>query len=375
MIYLDNAATTRLCPEARAMWLRFSEQDFGNASSAHRMGIAAERGLKDARATLARALGCEPAEIVWTSGGTEADALALLGAARASRGRHVITSAIEHPAVLGSVEQLVAAGFRKTTIPVSPGGLVDPTRVADAICDDTALCSIMHVNNEIGTVQPIEEIVRAVKTRNSHTLVHVDAVQSFGKIPLNLQLLGADLVSVSAHKLHGPKGVGALYVRRGVRLQPLWAGGGQQGGMRSGTENVAGAAAAAAASEAAIRELPEAGPRMARLRDRLVTAVCAALPQSRLVGDDIRRAPHNANLGFPGVRAEALLHALEERGVTVSAGAACSSRDKRPSHVLRAIGLPEDIGTIRVTLSRETTEEEIGIAEQAIVDAVRSLVP
>ncbi len=374
MIYLDNAATTRLCAEAREAFLRYAIDDFGNPSSAHRAGIAAERGLKAARETLGRALGCEPASIVLTSGGTEADALAVIGGARAGRGRHVVASALEHPAVLGAITLLSAEGFRTTLVPVSPAGVVDPEAVA-AACEPegTALVSVMHVNNEIGTVQPVEEIARAVRARSPRALIHVDAVQSLGKLPLRVGALGADLVSVSAHKLHGPKGVGALYVRRGVRLRPLWGGGGQEGGIRPGTENVAGAAAFAAAAEVAVRELPEAGPRMARLRDRLVGRVLERVPRARLVGDAVRRAPHNANLGFEGVPAEVLLHALEAREIYVSAGAACASREKGPSHVLRAIGLPDDIGTIRVTLSRETTEGEIDEAAEAIERCVADL--
>jgi cysteine desulfurase len=372
-IYLDNGATTRLCEEARLALLRYSLDDFANPSSTHRAGIAASRGLKEARETLAAALGCEPGEIAFTSGGTEADGLAVIGAARASRGKHVLASAVEHPAVLGALKVLEADGYACELVPVGCDGLVDPETVAARVRDDTAVLSVMQVNNEIGTHNDVREIGRAVRRRNPRTLLHVDAVQALGKIPVRVRDLELDLLSMSAHKLHGPKGTGALYVRRGVRLQALWGGGGQEGGVRPGTENVAGVAAFAAAAAVAVRELPEAGPRMARLRDGLVARVVDGVPGARLVGHAARRAPHNACLGFPGVPSEVLLHALEERGVIVSAGAACSSRERRASHVLRAIGLPDDVGVIRVTLCRETTPGEIDTAAQAIVDCARAL--
>lgn len=372
-IYLDNGATTRLCAEAREALLRYSLDDFANPSSAHRAGIAASRGLKEARETLALALGAEPSEIVFTSGGTEADGLAVIGAARAARGKHVLASAFEHPAVLGALKVLEADGYACELVPVTRDGLCDPEAVAARVRDDTALVCVMQVNNEIGTHSDVREIGRAVRRKNARTLVHVDAVQALGKIPVRVRDLEVDLLSTSAHKLHGPKGVGALYVRRGVRLLALWGGGGQEGGVRPGTENVAGAAAFAAAVAVALRELPEAGPRMARLRDRLVSRVQADLPGATLIGHPARRAPHNACLGLSGLPAEVLLHALEDRGVIVSAGAACSSREKKASHVLKAIGLDDEMGVIRVTLSRETTEDEIDTAALAIVDCARAL--
>jgi cysteine desulfurase len=373
MIYLDNGATTRLCAEAREALLRYSLDAFANPSSAHRPGIAASRGLKDAREAISRAIGAEPSEIVLTSGGTEADGLAVIGAARASRGRHVLASAIEHPAVLGALKVLEADGFSCELVPVSRDGLIEPDTVAERVRDDTALVSTMMVNNEIGTQSDVREIGRAVRRKNQQALVHVDAVQALGKVPLRVGDLEVDLVSMSAHKLHGPKGVGALWVRRGVRLQPLWGGGGQEGGARPGTENVAGAAAFAAAVTVAAGELPEAGPRMARMRDRFVARVREAIPGVVLIGHAERRAPHNACLGFPGQLAEVLLHALEDRGVIVSAGAACSSRERKASHVLKALGVPDDLGVLRVTLSRETTGEEIELAAEALADCARAL--
>ena len=372
-IYLDNAATTRLCEEAREALLRYSLDDFANPSSAHRAGIAASRGLKQARETMATALGCETDEIVFCSGGTEGDGLAVIGAARTARGRHVLASAIEHPAVLGALKVLEADGYACDLVPVTREGLCEPETVAAAVKDDTAVVSVMHVNNEIGTCSDVREIGRAARRKNPRVLLHVDAVQSFGKMPVRVRDLEVDLLSLSAHKLHGPKGTGALYVRRGVRLRPMWGGGGQEGGLRPGTENVAGVCALAAATAVAMREVGLAGPRMAKLRDGLVDRVRRAVPEVRVIGHAQRRAPHNACLGFPGVMSEVLLHALEERGVTVSAGAACASRDRKASHVLRAIALHDDIGVIRVTLSRETTEEEIETAAAAIGDCVRAL--
>jgi len=372
-IYLDNGATTRLCAEAREALLRYSLDDFANPSSAHRAGIAASRGLKEAREMLALALGAEPSEIVFTSGGTEADGLAVIGAARAARGKHLLASAIEHPAVLGALKLLEADGYTCELVPVTRDGLIDPEAVASRVRDDTALVCVMQVNNEIGTHSDVREIGRAVRRKNARTLVHVDAVQALGKIPVRVRDLEVDLLSTSAHKLHGPKGTGALYVRRGVRVQPLWGGGGQECGARPGTENVAGVAAFAAAVGVAVRELPEAAPRMVRLRDRLVARVCEALPGAVLVGHPERRAPHNACIGLVGVPSEVLLHALEDRGVIVSAGAACSSREKRASHVLKAIGLGDEVGVIRVTLSRETTEDEIDTAVGAITDCAKAL--
>lgn len=372
-IYLDNGASTRLCEEARAAWLHFSITDYANSSSAHRAGIAAEQGVQQGRLTLARALGCAPEEIFFTSGGTEADAIAILGAARVSRGKHVVASAIEHPAVLSSIACLEPEGYRKTLVPVDRDGLVDPEDAAAAVERDTCVASFMHVNNEIGTVQPVAAIAAAVRRKNPDVLIHVDAVQSFGKLPFRVSALGADLVSLSAHKLHGPKGVGALYVRKGVRLQPLWGGGGQQQGLRAGTENVAGIAGFAAAADLVIRELSEVPSRLQQQRDRLVHLVRAAIPDVLMIGHPTLRAPNNANLGFKGVPAEVLLHAMEERGVTVSAGAACASRGKGPSHVLKAIGLADDVGTIRVTLSRETTASDVDAAATAIVACVREL--
>ena len=372
-IYLDNGATTRLCAEARDALLRYSLADFANPSSAHRAGIAASRGLREARETMAAALHCEPGEVVFCSGGTEADGLAVIGAARAARGKHVLASAVEHPAVLGALKVLEADGYACDLVPVTREGLCDPEAVAAAVRDDTAVVSVMHANNEIGTLCDVREIGRAVRKKNPRALLHVDAVQSFGKIPVSVRDLEVDLLSLSAHKLHGPKGTGALYVRKGVRLQPMWGGGGQERGMRPGTENVAGICAMAAAVAVAVRDLAEAEPRMARLRDRLVARVQEAVVDARVIGHPQRRAPHNACLGFSGVMSEVLLHMLEERGVTVSAGAACASRDHTASHVLRAIALHDDIGVIRVTLSRETTEDEIEAAAGAICDCVRAL--
>ncbi len=366
-IYLDNAATTPALPEVCDIVVRCLREDFGNPSSSHRLGVAAAARVKHARAQLAAALG--DGQIVFTSGGTEANALAILGAARRGREGSIVVSAIEHPSVHGASEK---AG-RVVTVPVGADGVVSPDDVAAAVGPDTAVVAIMLVQNEIGTIQPVAAIARLARARNPRVHVHCDAVQAVGKIPVSAPALGVDSLAVSAHKIHGPKGVGALWLRRGVTLTPLWAGGGQEGGLRSGTENVPGIAGLGEAVARATAALEVDAARMAHLRDRLAATLVAATG-AHLNGGAAPRAPHIASLSLPGVPAEPLLHAIEERGVFVSAGSACHSNDQhKKSHVLRAIGVPEGAGTIRVSLSRLTTSEEIDAAEHAIIGAVRDL--
>jgi cysteine desulfurase len=377
-IYLDNAATTQVAPAVAEAILACLREDFGNPSSAHRMGIGAARRVARARELLLAALGDEPGgagDVLWTSGGTEADALGVAGAARAraGRGKHIVVTAIEHPAVLGTAKLLEGEGFTTTIVPVAKDGTVSASAVADAVTAQTVVVACMLVNNELGTVQPVAEVARAARARRPDLHVHCDAVQALGKIPVDVVALGADSVAVSAHKLHGPKGAGALWLRRGARVSPLWSGGGQQHGLRSGTENVPGIVGLAEAARLATGALADTAARAGALRDRLVAAVLAAVPGASLNGAGAPRVPHIASLAFPGVPAEPLLHALEAKGVYVSAGAACASRGHGPSHVLKAIGLRDDVGTLRVSLAATTTAEEIDAATRILVDEVRKL--
>jgi cysteine desulfurase len=377
-IYLDNAATTRVADEVAAIMLACLREDFGNPSSAHRLGIGAARRVKTARETFYAAIGDERGtggELYFTSGGTEADALGVLGAARAlaGRGRHVVVTAIEHPAVLGAAKLLDGEGFTHTIVPVGTAGAATPDAIAAAMTAETVVVACMLVNNELGTIQPIAEIVRAVKRRRGEAHVHVDAVQGLGKLPIDVRALGADSVAFSAHKLHGPKGAGALWVKKGARVLPLWSGGGQQLGVRSGTENVPGIAGFAEAARLAVQDLTSETARVTQLRDSFLAALEAANLGARVNCAATPRVPHITSIGFPGVPAEPLLHALEAKGVFVSAGSACASKDKGPSHVLKAIALPDDVGTLRVSFSRATTPADVTAAAQAIVSEARCL--
>jgi cysteine desulfurase len=350
-------------------------QVYGNASSIHHFGQGAKQALETARRQLATLIGAAPAEVVFTSGGTEADNLAILGAVRASaRGaKHVITSAIEHPAVLGPCEQLEHEGVAVTRLPVGPGGSVDPDGLRRALRPETVLVSIMHANNEIGAVQPIAEI--AAITREAGIPLHTDGVQALGKIPVNVDALGVDLYSVSAHKLYGPKGVGALYVRRGTQLGPIAYGGHHERDRRPGTENVPGVAAFGAAAELAGRTLATESERLAALRGRLEEAVLGRIPGTGVNGGPASRTPNTSNLYFDGIDAEALVIALDLRGFAVSTGSACSSGAITPSHVLTALGLPADRAraSIRVSLGRSNTAEQVDALVEALAASVQHL--
>lgn len=361
--YLDNSATTRPRPEVVEAMLAALTDGFGNPSSAHQLGVAAEKRIQEARAAVARLIGATPAEIRFTSGGTEAINTALFGVARAygRRGRHIITQTTEHPATLEACKALQAAGFEVSILPVDPTGRVDPDQVAAALRPETILISLMAVNNEIGTIQPVAEVGQLIRGRE--TLLHVDAIQAAGKLPLDVTRLGCHLLSLSGHKIHGPKGVGALYIRKGVRLAPLLYGGGQEEGLRSGTENVPGIVGLGVAAELAAAEVATTGPRLQGLKQRLLAGLEAAGLEYSINGPDPEAAaPHIINLSFRGVtRGEVLLHSLEEHGVYVSTGSACHSRHVTLSHVLEALHLPTDRGTgaIRVSLSPLTTATDI----------------
>ena len=374
--YLDNAATTRLAPQVREAMVPWLGEQVGNPSSLHRFGLAAGRAVAAARRTVAATLGCSHDEVVFTSGGTEADALAVLGAARAARRPgHVLVSAVEHPAVLESARLLTSRGWRVDELEVDSAGRVDPDRLLAALRPDTRLVSVMHVNHELGTVQPIAEVARAVHAANPEAVVHCDAVQSFGKLPVDVRSLGVDLLSLSAHKIHGPMGVGALYVRSGVRIVPLLGGGGQERGLRPGTENVPGVVGLAEAAALADEEAMTERRRISSLRDDLWAGLAERVDGIRSNGPTgTDRVCSHLHVSVPGLDSEPLLHALEARGVYASAGSACHARRAATSHVLRAIGRTErGEAHLRLSLSRETTGAEVGVALEAVPDAVASL--
>jgi len=367
-VYLDNAASTAVDERVVAALVPYFGERFGNPSSAHRKGIEAERGIKAARAEVAAALGAEPAQVFFTSGGTEANALGILGAR--ARGRAAVVSALEHPSAVGSARR--RSGDLVRVAPALPNGVVDASAFALACDAEVGVASCMLVSNELGTVQPVAEIARQLRAAGWQGHFHVDAVQAFGKLPVDLAALGADSIALSSHKIHGPKGVGAVVVREGARLEPLWGGGRHEGGLRPGTENTPGIVGFGTAAALARRALADgAGARMAGLRDRLVAAVLAGVPGARAACAGAPLAPHIAALVFDQVRAEVLVHALEARGVYASAGAACASRERAPQPAARALGLPDHAGLLRLSLARTTTEEDIEVAERAIPEAVR----
>jgi cysteine desulfurase len=346
---------------------------WGNPSSAHRMGAEAARLVERARAQVARAIGAQPAEVYFTSGGTEANALGVLGAAHAARGRHVVLSALEHPSVAQAGRRLAQLGWEVTVVAPEASGIVAPDRLAAAVRPDTTVCALMWVQNELGTIQPVAEAVRAVKARAPRCHVHSDAVQAVGKLVVDVGEVGVDSLALSAHKIHGPKGAGALYLRRGVRIEPLVYGGGQEGGVRPGTEGVPGVVGLGLAVELAESSRPRAAAEMASLRDQLWAEVVRVRPDAIRHGDPDRSAPHVLSLGLPHAAAEPLLHALEARDIFVSAGSACASKDKRPSEALRAIGVADHVATLRFSLSRFTTAEEIARVAPALDRALSEL--
>lgn len=349
----------------------FFAETFGNPSSVHSLGVEAARAIETARRRVAAAVGGRRWQVTFTSGGTEANALAILGIALRGKRRHVVVSAIEHASVLETARSLSDLGGGHTVVGVGADGRVDPAAVVGALREDTVLVAVMTVNNEVGTVQPIEAIAAAIRRAGVRARLFTDAVQALGKVPTDA-LAAADLVSISAHKIHGPKGTGALLAAEDVALRPIWSGGGQESGRRSGTQNVAGIAGLGAAAERAARRLPEAGPRMATLRDRLWDAIRAAVPDAAIVGSVAHRSPANLSVGVPKARAETILHALEERGVVASSGSACHAHDTSQSHVLAAMGVPKDLAVIRLTLGSGTTEDDVVRAAAAFADAVRA---
>ncbi|MCC7416934.1 MAG: cysteine desulfurase [Acidobacteria bacterium] len=361
-IYFDYNATTPLSPGAIEAVTATMRDQFGNASSVHRFGQQAKARLDEARSEVAALAGADPSEIVFTSGGTEADNFAIRGAADAAEPtgrRHLVASAIEHEAVLNTLRALARRGWAVTLLPVDQSGIVDPARLRDAITSETSLVSVMHANNEIGTIQPIAEL--AAIAREHGALMHTDAVQSGGKLPLDARALGVDLLSLSAHKFNGPKGAGALFVRRGTRMLPILTGGKHERNRRAGTENVPAIAGMGVAAAEARGKLAAESVRLAALRDRLETGVLAAVPGTAVNGDPARRVPNTTNISFDRVEAESLLIALDLEGIAVSTGSACSSGTLEPSHVLRAMGLPphRTQNSLRFSLGLFSTAAEV----------------
>ena len=362
MIYLDHSATTSLDPEVLDAMLPYLRDNFGNASSVYGLGQAARRAVDQARDEVAAYFGVQAREVVFTSGGTEGDNFAWRGIAvrNADRGRHLITSTVEHDAVLRSAEALETEGFEVTRLPVDRQGLVDPDDLRRALRPDTTLVSVMHANNEIGTIEPIEELV-AVTRAHSTAYFHTDAVQSTGKIPTDFNTLGVDLLAMSAHKLHGPKGTGCLLIRSGVRIQPQILGGGHERNRRAGTENVAGIVGLAKALAIARRDFDRNTAHLRRLRDRLITGVLDRIPGSRLTGHPTNRLPHHASFLFDGVEGESLLLQLDMQGVAASSGSACTSGSVEPSHVILALGYPREraAGSLRLSVGKENRDDEV----------------
>jgi cysteine desulfurase len=374
-IYLDHAATTPVDPRVLEVMLPFFSERFGNPSSIYALGRDARTGLDWARDSLASALNCQARELVMTSGATESNNLAIKGIAWHHRlndtgKNHLVVSAIEHHAVLHTAEALVRHGFDLTIVQPDHAGIVAPDAIAEAIRDDTCLVSVMYANNEIGTIQPIREIAALARQRG--VTIHTDAVQAAGALPLDVEELGVDLLSLSAHKFYGPKGVGLLYVRRRTPVDWQQHGGGQEDTRRGGTENVPGIIGMAAAMLLAEAERTERATHMLRLRDRLIAHILEHVPDARLNGDPVNRLPNNVNLSFPGIEGETLLLSLDMLGIAASSGSACSTGSTEPSHVLTAIGLSPEVarGSLRLTVGKDTDVKQVDHAATAIVETV-----
>ena len=371
-VYLDNSATTRAYPEVGDLVRKVLCEDYGNPSSMHRKGVEAEKYIKEAKETFAKLLKVQEKEIFFTSGGTESDNLALIGAAKANRraGNHLIASGIEHPAIINTMRYLEEEGFRVTFLPVDRFGRISLDALKDALCEDTILVSVMYVNNEVGSVQPIQEAASMVKAYNKNILFHVDAVQGFGKYHIYPKRLKVDMCSISGHKIHGPKGIGFLYIKEGTKISPIIFGGGQQKGMRSGTENVPGIVGLAVACEKMIGKNYENAEKIREVKEYFQERI----KEIEDIKDNSGKAPHVASISFKKLRSEVLLHALEDREIYVSSGSACSSNKKQAvSGTLNAIALSDEFkdGTLRFSFSIENTKEEV----DETIKALKELVP
>ena len=376
-VYLDNSATTRAYDSVGEMVGRVLCEDYGNPSSMHAKGVAAEKYIKEAKGTLAKLFKVQEKEIFFTSGGTESDNLALIGAARANHraGKHLITSAIEHPAIINTMRYLEEEGFRVTFLPVDKYGRIRLDALKEALCEDTILVSVMYVNNEVGSVQPIQEAASIVKAYNKNILFHVDAVQGFGKYRIYPKKLKVDMCSISGHKIHGPKGIGALYIDEHVKIKPIMFGGEQQKNIRSGTENVPGIAGLSLAARTIYENLDEKVAKMRELKQHFIEGV-TKIENTTIHGlYDETSAPHIISVGFAGIRSEVLLHALEDKGIYVSSGSACSSNHPQVSGVLKGIGAGQEFldATLRFSMSEFTTMEEIDYTLETLYNIVPML--
>lgn len=360
-VYLDNAATTALSPKVLEKMMPYLTDIYGNASSPHSFGQVARIGVEHAREQVARAINADPGEIVFTGCGTESDNTVLFGVAEryAKKGDHIITTNVEHHAILHSCAALEKKGIKVTYLPVDKDGLVTPEQVRDAITDKTILVSVMFANNEVGTIMPIPEI--AAVCHEKGVLFHTDAVQAAGHIPIDVKAMGIDMLSISGHKFHGPKGVGVLYERKGIRLPSYIIGGEQEKGRRAGTENVAGIVGLGEALELAVTNMSETSARMTRMRDRLIEGIEATIPEVKLNGHRTKRLPNNVNFSIKYIEGESILLMLDMAGIAASSGSACTSGSLDPSHVLLALGLTHEVahGSVRMTLGDDTTDEDI----------------
>lgn len=376
-VYFDNASTTRCIESVKDIVVQVMTEDYGNPSSMHNKGVEAEKYIRQAKKILADSMKVQEKEIFFTSGGTESNNLAIIGTALANRrrGMHLITTKIEHPSVQNPMKYMEGLGFQVTWLDVDEYGIVKTDQLEQAICEDTILVSVMHVNNEIGSVQPIEELAKIVKMKNSNTYFHVDSIQGFGKYRIFPNRMGIDLLSISGHKIHGPKGIGVLYVGDKVKLQPTLHGGGQQKGMRSGTENVPGIAGIGKAVEEIYTNHEEKVNHLYKLRNSLIQRLCAMEGVTVNGSMDESGAPHIISANFAGVGSEVLLHSLEDRGIYVSAGSACASNKQAASDTLQAIGLSKEqmSGTIRFSFCTENTMEEVEICSQALEELLPML--
>ena len=381
IIYMDHAGTTSLAPEVLQAMTPYFTRHFGNPSSIHTIGQEARYALDEARERVARILNCRPREIVFTGGGTESDNAAIIGVATALQetGNHIITSSAEHHAILHTCQHLESQGYEATYLPVDPHGIVQPDTVYQAITPRTTLVSIMYANNEIGAINPLPQIAAAIKQRAAELsrtiLFHTDAVQAAGYLPLDVKMLGADLLSLSGHKFHGPKGTGVLYIRRGAPFLPLILGGGQERERRSGTENIPGIIGLSVALETADAQRDQTAQHCAALRDRIIREILDRIPNTRLNGHPTQRLPNNANFSFAGIEGEPILLGLDLAGIAASSGSACSSGSLEPSHVLLALGQSAETarGSLRLTLGKNNTHAEVDYLLQTLPDLIDRL--